>query len=662
MSLKWKILIRNTILTVFIILAMSLTYYYLFTKDIRERSQQNVAIAYELIFDDVQKRIDSVMSKIAHFVQGSLVNPLYVVQMFQEQQKPSQEVTVWYAKKLMTYLSTIAGRIREFGILVEASQISLHGKTGDMLAVFYHEGDTLETGVFLPNVNAEEFIPIQPGDKWYAGLRAIGDIPFQPVPPHLTRRFAGQLPEEMSVQLSALQSMMTLRFVVPVINRGKVEGACVIHLSISQQDVERYARLSGLAVNIFSGTTLSAGTLPDYTTLSSEALASALHIEDVRGAMSVPETLISMKVGLQAYYQGTLVFENEGKQVGAISVHLPRQLEQAQKQRFLLTVAAIGLLFSVVAIGEAFGLSRTIVKPIATLMRAMKAMQSGNLDARADITTKDELQTLSEAFHTMGQKLKESIKQREEQQRLKKEMELARRIQTAILPKDIQHDNLQIEATMLTADEVGGDYYDVLHADDGTLWLGIGDVSGHGVTPGLIMMMAQTIHATVAIYLHKQPSEIVNIINSILYHNVKERLAEDHFMTFTALKYLGKGRFVYAGAHLTMLLYRQATQTCERIVTDGIFLNFIEDISHITKDFEFTMEAGDTLILYTDGLTEAFNHQNEMLDITGFQEIVMRHASQPLQLMRDAIMEDVLAWCNYLRADDMTLLLVRLVH
>ncbi len=221
---------------------------------------------------------------------------------------------------------------------------------------------------------------------------------------------------------------------------------------------------------------------------------------------------------------------------------------------------------------------------------------------------------------------------------------------------------MEIEATMLTAEEVGGDYYDVLHHDDGTLWLGIGDVSGHGVTPGLIMLMAQTIHTTVATHLQHRPSDVVTTINRILYHNVRQRLGEDHFMTFTALKYLGEGQFEHAGAHLTMIVYRRAAREIELIKTEGVFLNFIPDISGVTKNASFTLDIGDVLVLYTDGLTESFAPNGAMLDLGGFQSIVMLHAEEPLLTMRNSILSDVLNWCQQERKDDMTLLLVRRVR
>ena len=295
-------------------------------------------------------------------------------------------------------------------------------------------------------------------------------------------------------------------------------------------------------------------------------------------------------------------------------------------------------------------------------MLTMKAVENGDLSVKADIRTGDELQRLAESFNVMTTQLEEHIRQRGEQERMKQELELARRIQTAILPKHMRHDDFEIEAIMLPAEEVGGDYYDVLYGRDGSLWLAIGDVSGHGMTPGLIMIMAQTIHTTITTQTDYTPKQVVEMVNRVLYHNVQKRLGADHFMTFTTLKYAGDGRFIHAGCHLDMIVYRQASGTCELIDTKGVFLNFIEEIGYATEEQEFQMERGDILVLYTDGVTEAHSPiTRDLFDVPRLRDSVTRHAALPTAAMRDAIINDAFAWCEQKQDDDMTLLIARRV-
>jgi len=269
-----------------------------------------------------------------------------------------------------------------------------------------------------------------------------------------------------------------------------------------------------------------------------------------------------------------------------------------------------------------------------------------------------ELQSANEQIQSLNEQLKD------ENIQMRAEMDLARRIQTSLLPSHVQciHPDFEIAAVMLPAAEVGGDYYDITLDRVGSLWFGIGDVSGHGVTPGLIMMMAQTVHTTIMSRYNATPREIVLAINEVLLKNVSDRLHENHFMTFTTLKYLGDGKFQHAGAHEDLIVYRQRTGVCELIETPGAWLNLFPDITKVTQDDAFLVEIGDILVLYTDGLVEAWDAAKEILGAPRLLQIVAAHATEPIDQMRDSIMADVLAWSQGNLADDMSLVLARRVR
>jgi hypothetical protein len=212
---------------------------------------------------------------------------------------------------------------------------------------------------------------------------------------------------------------------------------------------------------------------------------------------------------------------------------------------------------------------------------------------------------------------------------------------------------------MLPAAEVGGDYYDISKDLEDNLWLAIGDVSGHGVPSGLIMMMAQTIHTTITTKLDESPRDIVAIINKVLIKNISGRMGQTRYMTFTTLKYLGKGWFQYAGLHLDLLIYRYRDRRCELIETTGMWLNVLPDILECTKNKELFLDIGDVLVLFTDGITEVFNKKQVILDIHRFIDIVTSHGEKDVHTMQEAIFSDVLTWCYGEPKDDMTLVLIR---
>ncbi len=259
------------------------------------------------------------------------------------------------------------------------------------------------------------------------------------------------------------------------------------------------------------------------------------------------------------------------------------------------------------------------------------------------------------------------LKAKNETRVLAKEMDIAKHIQTSLLPQHPQHEELEIAAAMIPADEVGGDYYDISYDKAGNLWIGIGDVSGHGVSAGLIMMMVQSAFTTFHQTIQEReilPSEVVIAINRVLFQNVNKRLNASHFMTLTIFKYLSQGRFSYAGAHLDLIVHHAQSNSFKTYGTLGLFMNLLPDVAEIIEDAEFTLEKGDTLIIYTDGFPEAKNHQeegisNQLLDFNRFLDIIKKHIHKDVEAVKEGIIKDTLTWCNNIRDDDMTLIVIR---
>ena len=252
----------------------------------------------------------------------------------------------------------------------------------------------------------------------------------------------------------------------------------------------------------------------------------------------------------------------------------------------------------------------------------------------------------------------------DENLRIKTEMEVARSIQTALLPHDVRHihPDFEISSLMIPTEEVGGDYFDIALDEQKNLWIGIGDVSGHGLKAGMIMMIAQSAHTTVMANFNVTPRDVIIAMNRALFRNVTNRMKQNQYMTCAILKYLEQGRFQYAGMHPYFLVYRQKQQICEEVILNGIWLNINPDIDDITLNFEFKMDIGDVLVLYTDGITEVSDKNGELLDINGLKEIIPYHGEKNIDEMLQAIKDDVLAFSTGANKDDMSLVLIRRIR
>ncbi|GBC61882.1 hypothetical protein DENIS_2844 [Desulfonema ishimotonii] len=191
------------------------------------------------------------------------------------------------------------------------------------------------------------------------------------------------------------------------------------------------------------------------------------------------------------------------------------------------------------------------------------------------------------------------------------EMELAKKIQTALQPPAPCLPGFEIAASLEPAAEVGGDYYDVISVRDRHRVV-IGDVSGHGVPAGLIMMMAQTaIHTALLDNPNLPASELLAIINRALTHNIG-LLGESKYMTMTVLTAEKGGRFSFAGLHQDLLIYRARTGEVDAVETRGMWLGLVDDVSDMMPDDHISLAQGDVMMLYTDGITEARDAHGEM--------------------------------------------------
>ena len=251
-----------------------------------------------------------------------------------------------------------------------------------------------------------------------------------------------------------------------------------------------------------------------------------------------------------------------------------------------------------------------------------------------------------------------AARQEAERQRLEQELSIATRIQTSILPRDLTVRGLSIAATMLPATEVGGDYYDVLPTPDGC-WIGIGDVAGHGLRPGLVMMMLQSVvSALVRSNPNAAPRDVLKVVNGVLYENVRERLCQDEHATLSLISYRRDGELVFAGAHEDMLVLRAETDEIELVPTLGTWVGATRDIEEATQDSRCRLREGDVLLLYTDGVLEAQNGAGEQFGVERLSRELRRLGREPVTQIRDGLCAAVTSFMVD-QKDDIALLVAR---
>ncbi len=202
------------------------------------------------------------------------------------------------------------------------------------------------------------------------------------------------------------------------------------------------------------------------------------------------------------------------------------------------------------------------------------------------------------------------------------EMQLARKIQEALVPASPKLSSCEIAAAMKPTAEVGGDYYDVIRAGDRE-WILIGDVSGHGVPAGLIMMMCQTAVRTVlGVDPTVTPEELLTTVNRVLTQNIRQ-LGEEKYMTISAFRRDADGTISFAGAHQDVFIYRAAQDHVETFETSGLWLGIRDEIAHTLETRTFQLQDRDVLLILTDGITEA-TRNGSLFDTRGVRRVMER--------------------------------------
>lgn len=252
-------------------------------------------------------------------------------------------------------------------------------------------------------------------------------------------------------------------------------------------------------------------------------------------------------------------------------------------------------------------------------------------------------------------------KLKKENLRLGAELEVARQLQQMVLPKTEEIKaikGLDIAAYMEPADEVGGDYYDVLYID-GVVTLGIGDVTGHGLESGVLMLMTQTAVLTLREIREQNPVRFLNTLNSILYKNI-QRMDSERSLTLAILNYF-EGKVRISGQHEEILIVRH-NGSLERIDTIdlGIPIGLDTDISHFINDVQFELGSGEGVVLYTDGITEAHNSAKEQYGLDRLCEAISQNWQGTAEEINTAVIDDLRYFLKDQKAfDDITLLVLK---
>jgi len=264
-------------------------------------------------------------------------------------------------------------------------------------------------------------------------------------------------------------------------------------------------------------------------------------------------------------------------------------------------------------------------------------------------------------IHHLQQQLAEQNERfKAENVRMKAELDVSRRLQKMLLPTKTelkQIDGLDIAGFMEPADEVGGDYYDVLQ-HNGRVLMGIGDVTGHGLESGALAIMVQSSIRTLLANNETDPVKFFSALNHMVYHNV-ERMKVQKDLTLALVDYKDNQLYL-SGQHEEMIVVRNGELELIDTIDLGFPIGLDEDIADFVNQVTVPLNAGDVVVLYTDGITESENIDKQMYGLERLCEVIRQNWQQTAQEIQQAVIEDVRQFIGEQKVfDDITLLVLK---
>ncbi|MBE9097705.1 PP2C family protein-serine/threonine phosphatase [Tychonema sp. LEGE 07203] len=310
-----------------------------------------------------------------------------------------------------------------------------------------------------------------------------------------------------------------------------------------------------------------------------------------------------------------------------------------------------------------------VMQTVFVLDEAAKKMASGNIAHKITLDNRDELGQVVGSFNKIADALVRANQEitvlndrlKAENVRMSAELDVTRKIQQMLLPKDLELKEvigLDIAGFMEAAEEVGGDYYDVLQ-HEGRVKIGIGDVTGHGLESGVLMIMVQTAVRTLLAYNEADPVKFLSAINSAIYDNV-QRMKCDKNASLALLDYQ-EGMLKLSGQHEEMILVR-SNGSVERFDTIdlGFPIGLDANIAEFVAETVVQLNSGDVVVLYTDGITEAENMEKVLYGLERLIEVIQINWRRTAAEIRQAVIEDVRSHIGEQKVfDDITLLVLK---
>lgn len=302
-------------------------------------------------------------------------------------------------------------------------------------------------------------------------------------------------------------------------------------------------------------------------------------------------------------------------------------------------------------------MSKRITKPVGDLVEGANRIAKGDFKTKVDIKTRDELNFLGAQFNKMAVDLEAGLDARLYQERKTTELELATKIQEQLIPDEVPSvKGIDLAASIVPAGEIGGDIYDFLSVGEEKVLMYLGDVTGHGIPAGIISSIANSL-----MYGYAPVGDLKKILVEV-NRVMKAKTMPTMFMTLCLVSWDSIAeKLSYASAgHEQLIHYKASSGEVELKPSGGMALGMIDDISSVTQVNDVDFEEGDFLVLYSDGIPEAWKNKDESYGMERLMSVVKNFGGGSAEDLNKAILSDVETFrARYEQMDDITLIVIK---
>lgn len=353
----------------------------------------------------------------------------------------------------------------------------------------------------------------------------------------------------------------------------------------------------------------------------------------------------------------------ESAPLGYAVVSIPKKyvVERAASQKMATALWLLGI--SALLIGSMAALVTFITEPFHKLAEWVRQVGRGQADQdEIDIDSNDEVGEIAQAFNEMTNKFRDAQLSVIEQQRMRKELQVAQEIQQMLLPDDFPEViGYDISAYYQSAKEVGGDLFDFMEVDEQSLGICVADVSGKGIPGSLVMTMIRT-SLRLETRGNNNPADIITRVNGFVTDDIRKGM----FVTMMYVILDSRERIVsFASAgHNPMILYRGKSKETFYLNPSGFPVGItLPDINLFGERIQadrIRLHPDDILVLYTDGITEAMNANRELYGEERFLQAIRKYGQLDVAEFVGKVKDDIAEFTGgYEQNDDITFVAIK---